>query len=61
MIHIKRYTQVRVSFQTGVNPSVIGGFSGLCAVMGVAATFLSANLVKRFGILKVLSLLKACY
>ncbi|XP_010551010.1 PREDICTED: solute carrier family 40 member 3, chloroplastic [Tarenaya hassleriana] len=38
--------------QRGVNPSVIGGFSGLCAFMGVAATFLSANLVKRFGILK---------
>ncbi|KAH0899961.1 hypothetical protein HID58_049529 [Brassica napus] len=38
--------------QRCVNPSVIGGFSGLCAVMGVAATFLSANLVKRFGILK---------
>ncbi|XP_024007175.1 solute carrier family 40 member 3, chloroplastic isoform X1 [Eutrema salsugineum] len=39
--------------QRCVNPSVIGGFSALCAVMGVAATFLSANLVKRFGILKV--------
>ncbi|KAH0850997.1 hypothetical protein HID58_095064 [Brassica napus] len=38
--------------QRCVNPSVIGGFTGLCAVMGVAATFLSANLVKRFGILK---------
>ncbi|CAN8255800.1 unnamed protein product [Cochlearia groenlandica] len=38
--------------QRSVNPSVIGGFSGLCAVMGVAATFLSANLVRRFGILK---------
>ncbi|KAG7610505.1 Ferroporti-1 [Arabidopsis suecica] len=38
--------------QRCVNPSVIGGFSGLCAVMGVAATFLSANLVKRVGILK---------
>ncbi|CAA7017164.1 unnamed protein product [Microthlaspi erraticum] len=38
--------------QRSVNPSVIGSFSGLCAVMGVAATFLSANLVKRFGILK---------
>lgn len=38
--------------QRGVNPSIIGGFSGLCAFMGVAATFLSATLVKRFGILK---------
>ncbi|KAF2324023.1 hypothetical protein GH714_006242 [Hevea brasiliensis] len=38
--------------QRGVNPSVIGGFSGLCAFMGVLATFLSATLVKRLGILK---------
>ncbi|KFK26445.1 hypothetical protein AALP_AA8G249400 [Arabis alpina] len=38
--------------QRRINPSIIGGFSGLCAVMGVAATFLSASLVKRFGILK---------
>ncbi|XP_022719541.1 solute carrier family 40 member 3, chloroplastic isoform X3 [Durio zibethinus] len=38
--------------QRGLNPSVIGGFSGLCAFMGVAATFLSATLVRRFGILK---------
>lgn len=36
----------------GLNPSIVGAFSGLCACMGVAATFLSANLVKRFGILK---------
>ncbi|KAA3487160.1 solute carrier family 40 member 3, chloroplastic-like [Gossypium australe] len=38
---------------TGLNPSIIGGFSGLCAFMGVAATFISATLVRRFGILKV--------
>ncbi|KAF9681496.1 hypothetical protein SADUNF_Sadunf05G0007400 [Salix dunnii] len=38
--------------QHGVNPSIIGGFSGLCAFMGVAATFLSATLVKQLGILK---------
>ncbi|PKI32024.1 hypothetical protein CRG98_047587 [Punica granatum] len=38
--------------QRGLNPSVVGGFSGLCAFMGVAATFVSANLVKRLGILK---------
>ncbi|TYH07527.1 hypothetical protein ES288_A08G240800v1 [Gossypium darwinii] len=38
--------------QRGLNPSVIGGFNGLCAFMGVAATFLSASLVRRFGILK---------
>lgn len=40
---------------TGVNPSIIGGFSGLCAFMGVAATFLSATLVRQLGILKVTS------
>ncbi|KAF9619793.1 hypothetical protein IFM89_009315 [Coptis chinensis] len=38
--------------QRGLNPSIIGGFSGLCAFMGVAATFISASLVKRLGILK---------
>ncbi|XP_068663329.1 solute carrier family 40 member 3, chloroplastic [Aristolochia californica] len=38
--------------QHGLNPSIIGGFSGLCAFMGVAATFISASLVKRLGILK---------
>ncbi|KAM7274302.1 hypothetical protein ACFE04_028966 [Oxalis oulophora] len=38
--------------QRGLNPSVIGGFSGLCAFMGVVATFLSAYLVRRLGILK---------
>ncbi|KAL5983519.1 hypothetical protein ACLOJK_017605 [Asimina triloba] len=41
--------------QRGLNPSIIGGFSGLCAFMGVAATFTSASLVKRLGVLKVLS------
>ncbi|THF99227.1 hypothetical protein TEA_016535 [Camellia sinensis var. sinensis] len=39
--------------QRGLNPSIIGGFSGLCAFMGVAATFVSAYMVKRLGILKV--------
>ncbi|CAM8942616.1 unnamed protein product [Rhodiola kirilowii] len=38
--------------QKGLNPSIIGGFSGLCAFMGVAATFISASLVQRLGILK---------
>lgn len=38
--------------QSGLNPSIIGGFSGLCAFMGVAATFVSTSLVKRLGILK---------
>lgn len=37
----------------GLNPFIVGGFSGLCAFMGVAATFVSAYLVKRLGILKV--------
>ncbi|KAI0513472.1 hypothetical protein KFK09_009495 [Dendrobium nobile] len=35
-----------------VNPSIIGGFSGLSAFMGVAATFISATLVEKLGILK---------
>ncbi|KAL6560622.1 Solute carrier 40 member 3, chloroplastic [Orobanche gracilis] len=35
-----------------INPSIIGGFSGLCAFMGVAATFVSAEMVERLGILK---------
>uniref|UniRef100_A0A7N0TFJ2 Solute carrier family 40 member n=1 Tax=Kalanchoe fedtschenkoi TaxID=63787 RepID=A0A7N0TFJ2_KALFE len=38
--------------QRGLHPSVIGGFSGICAFMGVAATFISASLVQRLGILK---------
>lgn len=38
--------------QSGLNPSIIGGFNGLCAFMGVAATFVSARLVKHVGILK---------
>ncbi|KAL8553830.1 hypothetical protein ACS0TY_002201 [Phlomoides rotata] len=38
--------------QHGLNPSIIGGFSGLCAFMGVAATFVSAKMVKQLGILK---------
>ncbi|KAK1315526.1 hypothetical protein QJS10_CPA05g00203 [Acorus calamus] len=36
----------------GISPSIIGGFNGLCAFMGVTATFLSACLVKHLGILK---------
>ncbi|KAL8061524.1 hypothetical protein ABFX02_02G091800 [Erythranthe guttata] len=38
--------------QHGLNPTLIGGFSGLCAFMGVAATFVSAKMVKRLGIFK---------
>ncbi|XP_073223945.1 solute carrier family 40 member 3, chloroplastic [Cicer arietinum] len=38
--------------QQGLHPSIIGGFSGMCAFMGVAATFVSSTLVKQFGILK---------
>lgn len=36
----------------GLNPSVIGAFSSMCAFMGVAATFTSAKLVKKLGLLK---------
>ncbi|KAL1826965.1 hypothetical protein ACET3Z_005377 [Daucus carota] len=36
----------------GLNPSVIGGFSGLSAFMGIAATFVSASMVKRLGLFK---------
>ncbi|CAL9112440.1 unnamed protein product [Musa acuminata var. zebrina] len=36
----------------GINPSIIGGFSGLCSIMGFAATFMSASLVRQLGILK---------
>ncbi|RAL52690.1 hypothetical protein DM860_007458 [Cuscuta australis] len=38
--------------QRGLNPSIIGSFSALSAFMGIAATFGSAQMVKRFGILK---------
>ncbi|XP_059313311.1 solute carrier family 40 member 3, chloroplastic [Lycium ferocissimum] len=38
--------------QQGLNPSIIGGFSGLCAFIGVAATFVSAKMVKHLGILR---------
>ncbi|XP_057778818.1 solute carrier family 40 member 3, chloroplastic isoform X2 [Salvia miltiorrhiza] len=36
----------------GLNPSIIGAFSGLCAFMGVTATFVSAKMVNQLGILK---------
>ncbi|CAN1356767.1 Solute carrier family 40 member 3, chloroplastic [Linum perenne] len=39
----------------GIKPSIIGCFSGLCAAMGIVATFLAATLVKQLGILKVVS------
>ncbi|KAM0034016.1 putative ferroportin-1, MFS transporter superfamily [Helianthus debilis subsp. tardiflorus] len=38
--------------QHGLSPSLIGGFSCLCAFMGVGATFMSAQMVKHLGILK---------
>ncbi|CAO2829523.1 unnamed protein product [Amaranthus hypochondriacus] len=38
--------------QRGLNSSIIGVFSGLCAFMGVAATFVSAALIRHLGILK---------
>lgn len=38
---------------SGLSPSLVGGFSCLCAFMGVGATFMSAQMVKKLGILKV--------
>lgn len=38
--------------QHGLSSSIIGAFSGLCAFMGVAATFVSAKLIRHLGILK---------
>ncbi|XP_057792035.1 solute carrier family 40 member 3, chloroplastic-like [Salvia miltiorrhiza] len=38
--------------QHGLNPTIIGGFTGLCALMGVAATLISTKMVERLGILK---------
>ncbi|QCE07949.1 carbamoyl-phosphate synthase small subunit [Vigna unguiculata] len=34
----------------GLHPSIIGGFSGMCAVMGVAATFVSSTLAGAVGL-----------
>ncbi|XP_072983073.1 solute carrier family 40 member 2, chloroplastic-like [Typha latifolia] len=36
----------------GISPSIVGGFSGLSALMGILATFISARLVKKHGLLK---------
>ncbi|CAN1356763.1 Solute carrier family 40 member 3, chloroplastic [Linum perenne] len=41
--------------QQGIKPSIIGCFSGLCAAMGIVATFLAATLVKQLGILKAVA------
>ncbi|XP_075477432.1 solute carrier family 40 member 3, chloroplastic-like isoform X4 [Primulina tabacum] len=38
--------------QHGLRPSIIGGFNVLFALIGVAATFVSAKMVKRLGILE---------
>eukprot|EP00249_Psilotum_nudum_P022960 c28703_g1_i4 orf=415-2154(-) len=38
--------------QKGLNPSIIGAFSGMGAFMGFAATFISAGLIQKFGVLK---------
>lgn len=38
--------------QKGLNPSIIGAFSGIGALMGLGATFLSATLVRKLGLLK---------
>ncbi|URE31382.1 Ferroportin1 (FPN1) [Musa troglodytarum] len=35
----------------GINPSIIGGFSGLCSIMGFAATFMSASLAGAAGLI----------
>lgn len=37
----------------GVDVTVIGAFRGACAAMGLAATFVSAPLVSRLGLLNV--------
>lgn len=47
------YVDVNV-IVSGLNPTIIGGFTGLCALMGVAATFISTKMVERLGMLKVM-------
>jgi hypothetical protein len=37
---------------TGINPSLIGLFRGMCALMGFTATFLSASIISKLGVLK---------
>ncbi|CAI0446590.1 unnamed protein product [Linum tenue] len=49
------YFDDRFTASDGVSPSTIGGFTGLCAAMGLVATFLAANFVKRLGILKAVA------
>ncbi|GJZ06000.1 rhomboid-like protease 5 [Tanacetum coccineum] len=41
-----------LSKKLGLSSSLVGGFSGLCAFMGVGTTFMSAQMVKKLGILK---------
>ncbi|KAH9575304.1 hypothetical protein CY35_01G105300 [Sphagnum magellanicum] len=38
--------------QQGIDPSMIGLFRGMCAVMGFIATFLSASIISKLGVLK---------
>ncbi|MCO5548358.1 hypothetical protein L7F22_001815 [Adiantum nelumboides] len=38
--------------QQGMNPSIIGAFSGIGAMMGFGATFLSSALVRKLGLLR---------
>nr|PNR27283.1 hypothetical protein PHYPA_029435 [Physcomitrium patens] len=38
--------------QQGVNASLVGLFGGLCALVGFAATFLSATMISKFGVSK---------
>ena len=51
---------VLLDSDAGLNSSIIGAFSGLCAFMGVAATFVSAALIRRLGILKVAAVSNFC-
>ena len=46
---------------SGLNPSIIGAFSGMAALMGFGATFLSAALVRRVGVLRVCSLFEILF
>ncbi|KAF1878822.1 hypothetical protein Lal_00047494, partial [Lupinus albus] len=50
--HALEATPARLAGLHGLSPSIIGGFNGMCAFMGVAATFVSSTLVNQFGILK---------
>ncbi|XP_024529777.1 solute carrier family 40 member 3, chloroplastic isoform X2 [Selaginella moellendorffii] len=38
--------------QQGLNPSIIGSFRGMCALMGFVATFVSSAVIGKLGVLK---------